>query len=221
MKAMSAERESMLSGHVAAIQAVVRGREPWRSPADVAEDLGRSEAEATDILAELDAAGWIQVWERAEGPAVTLTPWAAEWLGLHLVELVEGRPRWAPIADQSPPIRTGRFAVRMQFAQPEDLGQVEDLAPGPELAAERAEGGGSPAILLGTAAAWHRPAGGPCPVCGGGGFANCETGGQDFAKREMAQNEYCLYCDRWGKDAPARPKRPRRRRFRLRHAASA
>ena len=52
----------------------------WQSPAEIAAVLGRGQEETTDLLCDLDVAGWVVVWEVKSGPLVTLSALAAERL---------------------------------------------------------------------------------------------------------------------------------------------
>ena len=55
------------------IDAVIEAPVAWRSPAELAERLGWGVERTLDEIAELDAAGWLEAWELADGPVVTLS----------------------------------------------------------------------------------------------------------------------------------------------------
>ena len=181
-----------------------RGKTVWSAPADLASELGWSVDETTDRLAELDATGWVQVWERARDVVVTLSSLGAERLGVRLVEFgLNLTPRWLAINEPEPPIP--RASGVFINARAMELEFVIDPAPRPDEQAESAEEtfrfasrqsrrGGKleppqPSRFLGQGltpwpgpAAFQKP---PCPACGGD---------------PLTPVEYCLGCDRWGLD---------------------
>lgn len=64
----------------------------------------RDECEAevgAGTLAELEAAGWVEPWHRYDGPAVSLTPWGADRLAVHIEEYQRAgfvtEYRWCPL----------------------------------------------------------------------------------------------------------------------------
>lgn len=180
----------------------------WRSPAEIAAAIGRSDEELTDLLCDLDVAGWLSVWEGESGPLVTLSALAAQRLSVRLVEVgLSETPRWARIGDPDPPaIRSKNVCLSERAAS---LEFVADGAIPPDLAAERGERAeahaGSvpetppregrreepprPSILLGlNLTPWPGPrdeSRSICPACG---------------DRTLGPQMYCLYCDRWGLD---------------------
>lgn len=195
---------------------LTRGASAWLAPAEVARALGRDPEAVTDELAELHLAGWIEVWERAEGLAVILSPWGADRLQQRLVEWGGLSFRWTDA--RLPELAVLRARGRSgpdRDACAEDLGRIVDPAPGPgELAEafeagrtgpepERAGRGGRvplpsrppyPSRLIGQGLTpWPGPGPGPdhhCPAC---------------ADRCLAAHEYCLRCDRWGQEPAPGP----------------
>lgn len=193
--------------------AILRGATVWSAPADLANELGWNIDETTDRLAELDATGWIEVWERPREVVVTLSSLGAERLGVRLVE--HGRsltPRWLAINEPEPPAPRASGVFRNARAM--ELEFVLDPAPSPDEQAEIADetirlasrssrrpGNAEPpkpSRFLGQGltpwpgpSAFTKP---PCPACGG---------------RLLTSVEYCLGCDRWGLDSAfARNNRP-------------
>ncbi|MBX6315251.1 MAG: hypothetical protein IRY99_20420 [Isosphaeraceae bacterium] len=193
--------------------AVVGGRAAWRTPEEVAGALGQGIEETMDVLADLDLAGWVAVWDRDDGPVVTLTPWAAERLGLRLAEFGPDEvPRWIGAGDPGPPLprsHPARYATFISLEGGFDAEEMEiiDPAPGPADAIEQGEGVGArivgasqidalidrghifPTRLLGLNLTpwpgWSQASAAACPVCGGG---------------DLSPHTYCLYCDHWGLD---------------------
>lgn len=196
----------------------------WQSPDELARAVGGDFEGTIDLLAELDADGWLSAWDREPGPVVTLSVEAASRLGFRLIELGRDEvPRWARMGDPEPPRPRASRVFRDERAA--GLGSVVDPSCGPEEAAERAEealarvsgppgsqGRGvernlpAPTQLVGLGLTpWPGPGQGsrpdqPCPSCGSGW---------------LEPSMYCLYCDRWGLDhrlfdgPPARPATPR------------
>ncbi|WZO97997.1 hypothetical protein EP7_005049 [Isosphaeraceae bacterium EP7] len=195
------------------IDALIRSSRAWQTPREVASATGLEVEQTTDLLADLDLAGWLDVWEcdPRQGPVVTLTAAAAEIMGVRLVEVgFDEVPRWIRQGDPepSPPRARGVF-VSHRAAQ---LDQLFDQAPTPDEAAELAEEAtrqAAHAVTLAPSAAAKNldrlphptlligeglsPFPGPmptpppvCPACAG---------------RELDPHEYCLVCDSWGLDA--------------------
>jgi hypothetical protein len=200
------------------------------TPEAVARALGRSEAEAEARLQALAAEGWLAFWPaggsgRRRG--ATLTPWAAERLG---VRLDEDSRRWVPV--ETPPLRMrvrrrprtilqstlDRRRRRGTALDRRDHRQYEpwlQVATGEE--SERALARGLcqgvynldrlpiPTVLLGLALPWDGPEITParrrCRACG---------------NARLRPHEYCLRCDNWGLDrripVEFRPQGLRRRR---------
>ncbi len=191
----------------------------WQTPAQLASRIGGPREPALDALADLDASGWLDPWETEGEFYVTLTPHAAERLGVRLVPA--GRSdtlRWVPIDDPQP---CPRAAGRGQ-GDVDALDLIPDRSPGPDADAESAEraermAGGAhstsdrtfprPTILLGSGLTpWPGPLASKVGVCLG-----CRS-------EPMSERSYCLICDRWGMDhifagprgeagAPGRPRR--------------
>ncbi len=187
------------------LRAVVSAPLAWQTPAQLAGRLGVELESLNDALADLEADGWLDPWEMGEALFVTLSPVAAEWLGVRLDPV--GRSdamRWASIDDPEP---SGPLASR-GVGGGTLLDLIPDPAPGPEamleaseralrIAASRAAAGDDswfdslprPSTLLGSGLTpWPGPsrrAGRPCPACLSG---------------PISESAYCLVCDRWGLD---------------------
>jgi len=180
----------------------------WRSPAEIAATLGRGDGELTDLLCDLDVAGWLAVWETDAGPLVTLSALAARRLGARLVEVGAGEtPRWARAGDPDPPRPRAKHVCLSERAASLEFVPDPDLSP--DLAAERGEHAEAraranhqsparearheesprPTVLVGLSLTpWpgpRSPSEGVCPACG---------------DRTLGPQMYCLYCDRWGLD---------------------
>jgi hypothetical protein len=131
--------------------AIVAGPLAWRTVDQLVAAVGLPADDVLEHLAEAEADGWLASWEEWPlGVAVTLTPWAAEILGVKVVE--DGprqSPRWASAwaIEPSPP-KAGRT-----FRSADALADVVDPSPSAEdlaIAAEeppvpiRASRGGRP-----------------------------------------------------------------------------
>ena len=180
----------------------------WRTPAQLAVAIRLGDDEATDLLCDLELAGWLVVRDAEPGPLVTLSPLAAARLRIRLVEVGQGEtPRWASDDERDPPVR--RSAPPCAGNQAATLDRVVAQTPSPALAAERSERAEAlarypraevtradrpdflprPGILIGLGLSpWPGPHAEPvdfCPACGG---------------QTLPPRMYCLYCDRWGLD---------------------
>lgn len=166
----------------------------WRTPEQVAANLGWDAEFTKDVLADLDVAGWLEVWERDDDLVVTLSPWAAEQLCLTMHEAGRSRiHRW--VMGERPAMRR----IDKKQLNPERLEHLADSAPTPDLLLEAAEGGHihcdvierrRPRVLLGMSLIpWPGPeqrrGRGPCASCG---------------SRQLKLDTYCLLCDCWGRD---------------------
>jgi hypothetical protein len=180
--------------------------------AEVAEALGCTAAEATAFVDALVTGGWLERWSKpgpGRGPAVTLTPWSAERLG---VRLNDHSSRWVPRSSRLRPTRArlkrhtvpqfaydglGRGSVlhrQRDHRQHEPWVEVA-AAELVELALRRGDYSGDygreglpvPTFLLGLALPWDRPEittrRRRCRTCGG---------------RRLRPTAYCLRCDNWG-----------------------
>jgi hypothetical protein len=189
------------------VEALIKGPVAWQSPLEVASTIGLGLEETIDLLAGLDADGWLSAWEREADVVVTLSVVAAAILEVRLVE--SGRdetPRWARRGDPEPPAPRASGVFRDERAA--SLERVVDPSGSPEEAAERAEealrrstipwdprervsleGLPAPTLLIGLGLTpWPGPLDGreaPCPSC---------------QSRRLGPSMYCLYCDRWGLD---------------------
>jgi hypothetical protein len=188
---------------------LIGGDIAWQTPGQIAKASGRDLEPTTDLLCEMDVAGWVEVWDGDVEPLVTLTPLAAERLGVVIAEFgVRLKPRWVPAGDPppSPPKSTDvhytdRQAHDDAFLDPFDF---------PDIAAEKSERVErrtaalrkvrdrvthiddlpTPVHLQGQGLTpWPGPAevdARPCcPACG---------------DRPLAPHVYCLCCNRWGLD---------------------
>lgn len=196
------------------INAVVDAPSAWETPLQLALALGWTLEATLDVIADLDAAGWLDAWELAEGPVVTLSVAASNRLGVRLVEVgADETPRWARAGDLEPAGRRAAAVFRSERMAGLDL--VADDRPSAEEALIRQEeaeqdaltpraGGRSnraempvprPTLLVGTGLTpWPGPAevaGSTCPAC---------------QSVPLPSHAYCLRCDRSGRDAdPAEP----------------
>jgi hypothetical protein len=222
------------------VEALIKAPVAWQSPVELASAIGLDLEETTDLLADLDADGWLSPWERQSDVVVTLSVAGASRLGVRLVE--SGRsesPRWARLGDPEPPALRASGVFRDERAA--CLERVVDPAGSPEEIAERAEealgrsslpsgprsrgnleGLPAPTLLIGLGLTpWPGPGVGrkaACPSCG---------------SRRLEPSMYCLYCDRWGLDhmlrddpasgarSPRSPKEDARRRESERQARKA
>jgi hypothetical protein len=189
------------------VEALVRAPVAWQSPAELARALGRDLEETTDLLASLDAEGWLSAWELEPDVVVTLSVGAASRLGLRLVE--SGReevPRWAGMGDPEPPsprasgVFRGDRAARLELVvdpslTPQELAERAEEAPMlPASPSDRRDRDSlqewpTPTLLVGSGLT-------PWPGPGDGRKASCPS----CRSRRLGPSAYCLYCDRWGLD---------------------
>lgn len=200
------------------LEALIGGPKAWQTPDAVAEALGLGVEETTDLLCELDMAGWLVVWDgedapgRCEGPVVCLSPLGAERLGVRLVEVgPKAVPAWARLGDVDP--LPPRGPLDAQRVRPLNLERAPDPFPGPEQAAILAERSAaqfaaqerlgrdergsfsppSPSHLIGVGLTpWPGPSQTPGPDRKG----ICPACGG----RPLRSHMYCLCCDNWGFD---------------------
>jgi hypothetical protein len=198
------------------------------TPREVAAVLGCDIEQASDRLDVLVDEGWLAFWpveEVGRPPAVTLTPWAAERLGV----VLDNDSRWIA-ADQ--PRRTLRVDRRRRFLTETDhdaasgrsslAKHVDPREPEPWIHATVAEETAYwhsrgvyrgdhgrdrlpfPTVLLGLSISWDGPeitaTRRHCRSCGG---------------RRLKAHEYCLKCDNWGLERLL-PMKPRTRSERAR-----
>jgi hypothetical protein len=189
------------------VDALIGARIAWQSPAELASALDRDLEETTDLLAILDADGWLASWDREVDVVVTLSVGAASRLGVRLVEFGQDEaPRWARSDEPEPPRPRASGVFRGERAASLEL--VVDPSIAPEEVAERAEealsrsavptdprkrppieGLPMPTLLIGAGLS-------PWPGPGDGRKASCPSCGSKHLQPWM----YCLYCDRWGLD---------------------
>ena len=197
----------------AVIQALLEAPLAWQTPAELAHTLGWDVEELTDLIATLDAEGWLESWEGDDGhsPAVTLSVRTAYHYQARLIEQgPEQQPRWAtnPQAETPHPRALGVFRGERSAS----LEMVIDPRDQPDVALEAAEEADDllaspdhvrsgrdarlarmprPTLLLGSGMTpWPGPGQQPrlgqcCPVCHG---------------EPLRSTMYCLSCDRWGLD---------------------
>jgi hypothetical protein len=194
------------------LNALIASPDACQSPAELAEALGSSVEETTDLLSAMDVSGWISVWDCDAGPIVTLSALAAERLQVVLIEQgPDETPRWARAGDPIPsPPRAKNVCRSERYA---GLAGVPDPALTPDLAAERAERAERLAARAASSRTDHPPqfrvedlpfpslvlGQGLTPWPGPGQFshADCPACGD----RALLPHVYCLCCDRWGLDA--------------------
>ncbi len=188
------------------VDALVKAPIAWQSPEELARAIDRDVEETTDLLASLDADGWLAAWVREFDVVVTLSVAGASRLGLRLVESgLDETPRWAGQGDPEPPGLRASGVFRDERAAA--LERVVDPSSTAEAALEQAEGMFSkmerqkqlagaptghlpgPTLLVGLGLT-------PWPGPGDGRKASCPSCGSKRLKPTM----YCLYCDRWGLD---------------------
>ena len=189
------------------IEALVGGPIAWQSPDELASALDRGVEETLDLLATLDAGGWLSAWERERDLVVTLSVAGASRLGVRLVEVGQDEvPRWAKRGEPEPPrpkasgVFRGDRAARLELvvdpsSTPEEMAERAEAALArskiPSDPRERAfvDGLPVPTLVVGTGLT-------PWPGPGDGRKASCPSCGSKRLKSSM----YCLYCDRWGLD---------------------
>jgi hypothetical protein len=189
------------------VEALVDGSIAWQSPAELASAVDRNVDETNDLLAALDAEGWLSAWERELDVVVTLSVAGASRLGVRLVEVGHDQVlRWARPGDPEPPIPKAPGVFRGEKIAALEL--VVDPSSTPEEAIERAEealsrsvipsdprerafveGLPRPTLFLGVGLT-------PWPGPGDGRKASCPSCGSKRLKPSM----YCISCDRWGLD---------------------
>ncbi len=202
---VSTPKDTLSPTSIAVLHALRRGLSAWVTPADLALQVGQDESTLTDLLADLDVAGWICVWEREDGLAVMLTNWAARQLGVRLEEVGGGlQYRWVDAGNPEPSVFRARNVTRADALENLDL--VFDPHPTPDEALEALDFAlwnlqnpasrrdldagrvPAPTHLLGESTIpWPGPSPVPvqCPIC---------------QERSLEPQEYCLHCDRWGLD---------------------
>jgi DNA-binding MarR family transcriptional regulator len=57
----------------AVLETLMQAADAWRTPAEIAADLGWDPDRTTDILADLHVAGLVEVWERCDDVTVAIT----------------------------------------------------------------------------------------------------------------------------------------------------
>jgi hypothetical protein len=200
------------------LNALVEAAVAWQSPEEIAGTIECGIEETTDLLCDLDLAGWIEVWDGASGPLVTLSPLGAERMGVRLVEIgPDATPRWAPVSDPEPPAPPSTHVCASGRAASLDF--VADSAPEPVEMAARSERAAAvfravaelrvhvlprspnvaghpddwplPSLLLGV---------GLTPWPGPGQEPDREATCPVCGSRRLGPHMYCLYCDRWGLD---------------------
>jgi hypothetical protein len=220
------------------LQGIITAPLAWLTPEQLATRINLELDAVVEDLAELDLTGWIQPWELGDALYVTLTPHAAERLGVKLFMI--GRSdgmRWMSIDEEEP----GPYHASGRHEGITVLEFVADPSPGPlariesnerlyRLSDQNAEASDTrwidllppPRIFIGTALI---PYPGPklvpnqpCPACG---------------SKPLPKACYCLVCDAWGMDYVLkahkthvaerylRPSVPRQKKEDPRHAMAA
>jgi hypothetical protein len=193
-----------------AVLAVLRSRTS-ATPEDVVRALGCPVAEARRRLSALVGLGWLEFWPTPPCGSLraSLTPWAADQLG---VRLDETSSRWVPISARHRQRRARTKRDTLLFSELEEPIEDPDLcintrqlepwqAVAIAEAIERAVARGLdpsdpnrdglpyPPVLLDASSPWDGPEITPerqlCRACGG---------------RPLRFHEYCLRCDNWGLD---------------------
>lgn len=115
--------------------AVAGGILPWREPGHVAVTLGWRYGPTLAVIESLAREGLVEVWSLAwrPEPFVTLTPLAAELMGLDLVELGhDSVPTWRDRAAAPTPIREPRDPALDGRPYPRDVVErLGSLTPPP------------------------------------------------------------------------------------------
>ena len=110
----------------AVLRAIVEGTRAWSSPAEIALQSELAIEEVCIHLSELDAGGWVEKWDEAW----TLTPFAAEYLGVRLYEFgLAERVRWSAVPPATK--RPSRAKRRETEDHADALHEVVD--PGPSV----------------------------------------------------------------------------------------
>ncbi len=131
----STPKDTLSPSWLAVLHALTHGLSAWVTPGDLALQLGQDESALTDLLADLDVAGWVCVWEREDGLAVMLTTWAARRLGVRLEEFGGGlQYRWVDAGNPEPSVFRARNVTRSDALENLDL--VLDPHPTPDEALE-------------------------------------------------------------------------------------
>ncbi len=189
------------------IDALIGAPLAWQAPEDLARSLDWGLEETLDVLADLDAGGWLEAWARDSGLVVTLSVAAASAMAVRLIEVgADEVPRWARRDDPEPPAPRASGVFRSDRAATLEL--VIDARASVELEAERHDGHAPPSPqapgrpvaipaellprptrLIGTDLV-------PWPGPGDGRKASCPA----CLSKRLDPSAYCLYCDRWGLD---------------------
>lgn len=199
------EFDTLPASWIVVLNALTQGPSAWSTPRDLADRLDQDEPGLTDVLADLDVAGWISVWEREDGLVVTLSSWAADQLRVRIEEMGGGLLyRWVDAGNPEPSVLRARGVMRSRALEVLDL--VLDPQPTPEEALEALDfalwrlpdspaprdldsaRAPVPTLLIGEGLIpWPGPSPDAprCPSCQG---------------RALDSHEYCLRCDRWGLD---------------------
>lgn len=184
---------------------ILRGSIAWQTLEELEVATGMDAQTIGDAVADLDATGWLDAWERDPDPVVTLSVAGAARLGARIVERgASMTPCWALAGEPEPPEPAAANVAHL--ARSGGLSTLPDPQPGPELLAMfheehllsvpsrrprriTAEILPWPTILLGTSLTpWPGPGAfraGHCPAC---------------HSRPLGHSMYCLGCDRWGLD---------------------
>ncbi len=82
---------------------LLQANSAWQTPATLARRMSRDLEKLTDTLAEMDLAGWLQIWERPDGVMLTISAWGANRLIARLIPAGPGGSwRWATAQTRRP-----------------------------------------------------------------------------------------------------------------------
>ncbi len=189
------------------IERILHASIAWQTIAQLERATRLDQETMLDALADLDASGWVETWDREPEPVVTLSVAGAAALNARIVEYGRSRtPRWSLVGDPEPPEPVASGVSHL--VQGAGLSAIADPKPGPEALAmiyeeqvaakaipgksprlARADRLPFPTIILGSSLTpWPGPGTflhGVCPAC---------------RSQPLRPRTYCLGCDRWGLD---------------------
>jgi len=191
---------------VGVLRAIVDGACAWSSAAVIAENSGLVIDDVTTCLSELHGQGWVEPWNEAW----TLTPYAADYLGVHLyvfglaehmrwtnVTVVEKKRKKRSSANEShcpskEPIDTSPSAEAI-FEASEDL---ENWRPRSRISVDRLPW--PTIILFGCSTVWtEKP---PRPPRRSKSSPEAPTKCSACKNLPLAPGMYCARCCRWHLD---------------------
>ena len=120
---------SMEEAWIGVLRAIVGGPRAWSTSSAIAEASELDIDQVSGSLSDLSAGGWVDPWQ----DAWTLTPFAAEYLGVRLCEFgLSGRLRWSDV----PP---STVRPKRERPAPESVDELVDHGPSPATIAEANE----------------------------------------------------------------------------------